>query len=241
MPTIRAVTFDFWSTLYVPADRQRFQAACEDRATLLADALADAGFPFPVDTVRAAFQPPAELVGSAAASGDTVDAMCERLGIEPPPAVRRRLLRALDELAGQVRWTHAPGAPAVLRHLRQHNYLLGLVANAHFPSSRVIRQILGADGTLMYFQAFAFSDEVGVYKPDAGMFRYALYHLDLDTQAGGVVHVGDDPEADVAGARAAGLHTVRYAGYRDCAASPEADAVIRNFRQLPDIIHNWTL
>lgn len=239
MPTIRAVTFDFWSTLYVPADQQQFLALCEGRAALLADVLTEAGFPFPLDTARAAYQPTTELVGPATTLGDTVDAMCERLGIEPPPAVRRQMVRALDELAGQIRWAHAPGAPAVLRHLRQHNYLLGLVANAYFPSSRVIRQVLGADGTLMYFQAFAFSDEMGVYKPDPAMFRHALYHLDLDTQPGVVVHVGDDPEADVAGARAAGLHTVRYAGYRDRPASPEADAVIHDFRELPDIIHNW--
>jgi HAD superfamily hydrolase (TIGR01549 family) len=240
MSAIRAVTFDFWSTLYVPRDRAQLQTVREQRPIVLRDVLTEAGFPFSLDAVRAAYQPPAELVGPAVTLGDTIDAMCQRLDIRPSAEVRRRLVRVLDELAGKIRWVHAPGAPAVLRHLRQHDYLLGLVANAYFPSSRVIRQVLGADGTLMYFQAFAFSDEVGVYKPDPAIFQHVLYHLDLDTDPGVVVHVGDHPEADVAGARAAGLHTVRYAGYRDRAAAPEADVVLRDFRQLPDIIHNWT-
>lgn len=239
MPTVRAVTFDFWSTLYVPRDRGQLQAIRGQCPMVLWDVLADAGFSLSSDAVRAAYQPPSEFVGPASTQRDAIDEMCERLDIEPPLEVRRRLRRALDELAGQIRWVHAPGAAAVLRHLRQHDYQLGLVANAHFPSSRVIRQVLGADGTLMYFQTFAFSDEVGVYKPDPAIFRHALYHLDLDTTPGAVVHVGDDPDKDVAGARAAGMRTVRYAGYRDRAGSPEADAVIRDLRELPDLIRNW--
>ncbi|MFQ5593915.1 MAG: HAD family hydrolase [Anaerolineae bacterium] len=239
MPTIRAITFDFWSTLYVPRDPAQLRTIREQRPTVLRNTLARAGFPFSIDAVRTAYQPPAALVGPAVTLRDTVDAMCERLDIRPSEEAKGRLVRALDELAGQIRWVHAPGAPAVLRHLRQHNYQLGLVANAHFPSSRVIRQVLGAGGALMYFQAFAFSDEVGVNKPEPAIFRHILYHLDIDREPEAVVHVGDDPEADVAGARAAGLRTVRYAGFRDCVASPEADVDIREFRELPDIIHNW--
>lgn len=239
MSDIRAVTFNFWSTLYVPRDRAQLHVVRDAGVRVLRDALADAGFSFSLGAVRAAYRPPVAFVGPAVTLRHTVDAVCERLGITPPQAVRHRLVRALDELAGQIEWVHAPGVPAVLRHLRQHNYRLGLVANTHFPSSRVVRQVLAAGGTLMYFQAFAFSDEVGVYKPDPVIFRHALYHLDLDTQPETVVHVGESPELDVAGARAVGMRTVRYAGYLDRAGDPDADAVIRDFRALPDLIHNW--
>jgi HAD superfamily hydrolase (TIGR01549 family) len=239
MSAVRAVTFDFWSTLYTPRDRAQLEEIRGARATMLHDGLTRAGYAFSSATVSAAFQPPTDRRGPAVTLSDSVAAMCDRLGIGPAPDVRRRLLRSLDELAGQIQWVHASGAPAVLRHLRQHNYQLGIVSNTYFPPGRVIRQVLGADGTLMYFQAFAFSDEVGVYKPDPAIFRHVLYQLGLDAEPKAVVHVGDHPEIDVAGARAAGLRTVRYAGLRDRPGSPEADAVIHDFRELPDFIHNW--
>lgn len=240
MPSVRAVTFAFWSTLYVPRDREQFETVRAVRVTVLRNVLHEAGFSFSLEAVQAAYRPPSAGAGPAVSVDDAVEVVCQRLDIEPSVAVRRRLVRALDEVAGQIQWARAPGSAAVLRHLRQHEYRLGLVANAYFPSSRVVRQILGADGTLMYFQAFAFSDEVGVYKPAPAMFQHVLYHLDLDTEPEAVLHVGDDPEADVAGARAAGMRTVRYAGFRDQPAEPEADAVLHDFRELPDLIRELT-
>lgn len=49
------------------------------------------------------------------------------------------------------------------------------------------------------------SRECGVAKPAAAIFHAACARLGLPPQA--VLHVGDDPELDVAGARAAGLRT----------------------------------
>lgn len=240
MSAIQAITFGFLDTLYVPRDPERREAVRDERPVVLHDVLTDAGFPVSLAAVRAAYRPPAAWTGPAVTVSETVDAMCRRLGIEPAQDVRRRLVRALDELAAEIRWRRAPGAAAVLRHLRQRDYRLGLVANVHFPSARVLRQVLGNDGMLMYFQAFAFSDEVGVYKPAPAIFEHILYHLNAETAPGAVVHVGHDPEVDVAGARAAGMRTVRYAGFRDQPAEPGADAVIHDFRRLPNLIRELT-
>lgn len=48
--------------------------------------------------------------------------------------------------------------------------------------------------------------EVGVAKPDAAIFHHACERLGIEP--GNVLHVGDDPLADVLGARDAGLRTV---------------------------------
>lgn len=96
MSTIRAVTFDFWSTLYVPCDREQLSTVREGRAAVLRDVLAEAGFPFPLNAVQTAFQPPSDFVGPAVTLHDTIDAMCKRLDIGPPREVQRRLVRALD-------------------------------------------------------------------------------------------------------------------------------------------------
>ena len=237
--TVHAVTFNFHSTLYVPRDENQLEAVQTSQAVVLRSVLTDAGFSVSIDSVENAYQPPTELRGQVVTLLQTVEAMCRRLGIDPPQALQRRLARALDELAAEIRWMHAPGAAAVLRHLRQRDYRLGLVANTHLPSGRVVRQILAADGTLTYFQAFVFSDEIQAYKPHPAMFQHALRRLGMEDTPEAVVHMGEDPRADVAGAKALGMRTVRYAGFQDHAAQPDADAVIHDFRELPDLIHGW--
>ena len=57
-----------------------------------------------------------------------------------------------------------------------------------------------------HFQFSILAGDVGVAKPDPGIFRHACARLGIDP--GNVLHVGDDPLADVVGARDAGMRTV---------------------------------
>ncbi|GIT00042.1 MAG: hypothetical protein CM1200mP26_17540 [Acidimicrobiales bacterium] len=79
----------------------------------------------------------------------------------------------------------------------------------------------------------AFSDEVGVYKPDPSIFQAALEGLGVDDPSS-VVHVGDLKRTDVAGARAMGMGTVRFRGaLDDKEPGDEADLVIDRLSDLP--------
>lgn len=57
-----------------------------------------------------------------------------------------------------------------------------------------------------YFAATVTARTIGVAKPDPAIFRRAATYLDVPPQC--VAHVGDDPELDVAGAKAAGMVAV---------------------------------
>ncbi|RMX08920.1 HAD family hydrolase [Corticibacter populi] len=57
-----------------------------------------------------------------------------------------------------------------------------------------------------YFTASISARDVGVAKPDARIFRLAAERAGLPAQA--LLHVGDDPDADVQGARAAGMQAL---------------------------------
>lgn len=57
-----------------------------------------------------------------------------------------------------------------------------------------------------HFAALVSARHVGCAKPDARIFHRAAKHLECDPAH--VAHVGDDPELDVAGAKAAGLYAV---------------------------------
>jgi HAD superfamily hydrolase (TIGR01549 family) len=86
-----------------------------------------------------------------------------------------------------------------------------------------------------YFDFAFLAEEVGAAKPHPDMFEAAL--LKAGVAAGQIVHVGDDPEHDVLGARQAGMRTVwMNARGRPWPDLPPADREIDNLRQLPDAI-----
>jgi 2-haloalkanoic acid dehalogenase type II len=57
-----------------------------------------------------------------------------------------------------------------------------------------------------FFAASFAAREVGVLKPDPAVFRHVLAHAQLDPDE--VLHIGDDPIADVQGARHVGMHSL---------------------------------
>jgi putative hydrolase of the HAD superfamily len=90
---------------------------------------------------------------------------------------------------------------------------------------------------LKYFDGWAFSDEVGVYKPDPAIFARALTSLG-DVPADRALHVGDLRRTDIAGARAIGMTSVRYRGANDDDDEDllDADHVIDHHLQLIPIL-----
>ncbi len=82
-------------------------------------------------------------------------------------------------------------------------YRLALVSNGLGPQQRSRIQPLGLDA---HFPVIAVSGELGLRKPDPAIFRHVLRRLDVAAAA--AVHVGDDLDADVGGAIAAGMAAI---------------------------------
>jgi putative hydrolase of the HAD superfamily len=78
--------------------------------------------------------------------------------------------------------------------------------------------------------AVVISAELGAAKPDPAIFRAALERV--GATAGSALHVGDSLEADVEGARAAGVEAVLVA--RDGATAAEGVRVIASLDELLD-------
>jgi ribonucleotide monophosphatase NagD (HAD superfamily) len=73
-----------------------------------------------------------------------------------------------------------------------------------------------------------------VGKPEREFFRLALQ--DLGLEAGQVAMVGDDAEADVVGARRAGLLGIQVRTGKWQADAEEADLVIDSVADLPGVL-----
>lgn len=100
-----------------------------------------------------------------------------------------------------------PDAQPALRHLQSRGYRLGLVSNTPWGTPDYLwTGQLERFGLAEFFEVACFSSDVGFRKPDPRIFQAALEALGVPP--GRTVFVGDEPEADIAGARAAGLRTV---------------------------------
>ena len=97
-----------------------------------------------------------------------------------------------------------PSAVETLDALKGH-CKLGLISNG-LPDVQYAK--LDALDIRDYFDAIALSREVGVEKPDPAIFLAACRGVGADPA--GCLHVGDDPVADVAGAKQVGMKACWY-------------------------------
>ena len=95
-------------------------------------------------------------------------------------------------------WFAYPEVTGVLADLKSRGLKLGLVSNF----DRRLHAVLDHLGLAGFFAEVVISSEVGIDKPDPGIFQLALDTL--AAQPAEAVHVGDDPKCDW-GATAAGL------------------------------------
>ena len=129
----------------------------------------------------------------------------------------------------------SPRAAETLAALAEAGVKLGIVCDVGLTGSPHLRAVLERAGVLRHFRGWAFSDEVGHYKPSPAIFRHMLNQLELD-ERDVVWHVGDLRRTDVAGARACGLVPIRYRGLADdTSEGPEADLVIDDLADLPPL------
>lgn len=194
---IRAVFFDAHDTLiYAPlSPPDIFVRVC-----------ADAGVAVPLSEVEAAYPDPDELEaereGRQAEDEDSFwlrfnRRLLSELGLEDPEG---SLAHALVEGFQQPRWWRPfSDARSTLEGLRRDGYRLGVIANArHLVTGRLERADLAT-----CFETITYSEEAGVPKPDPRIFQIAMDRVGCRPEES--LHIGDRPQEDVAGARAAGM------------------------------------
>ncbi|HEY2823960.1 MAG TPA: HAD-IA family hydrolase [Gemmatimonadales bacterium] len=103
-------------------------------------------------------------------------------------------------------WDHCvtlEGAFPLLERLRADGYRLGVITNG---SSRVQRAKVENLGLARFVDTILVSEEEGVHKPDRAIFERALERLGGSLES--AMFIGDNPAADIAGARGAGMTAV---------------------------------
>jgi HAD superfamily hydrolase (TIGR01458 family) len=120
------------------------------------------------------------------------------------------------------------------RHLMEGAELLALQKNRYWQTEVGLALDAGPFVAALEFASGKKASVVG--KPEREFFRLALE--DLGLEAGQVAMVGDDAEADVVGARRAGLVGIQVRTGKWQADVGEADRVIDSVADLPGIVES---
>jgi putative hydrolase of the HAD superfamily len=136
-----------------------------------------------------------------------------------------------DKVAESLRTVE--GVLGLLADLRG-GYRLGLLTNG---PSKAQRSKLDAFDWIDSFDAIAITGDLDAGKPDERAFRAILSDLGVESEES--VYVGDDPDADVVGARDAGLYTIQVVWEDGPDRHPDADAYVERgslAAELPGIL-----
>jgi HAD superfamily hydrolase (TIGR01458 family) len=120
------------------------------------------------------------------------------------------------------------------RHLMEGAELLALQKNRYWQTDVGLSLDAGPFVAALEFASGEKASVVG--KPEREFFRLALE--DLGLEAGEVAMVGDDAEADVVGARRAGLVGIQVRTGKWRADVGEADRVIDSVADLPGVVES---
>ena len=232
---LRAVTFDFWSTLFVDSrGREREQL----RGALLEDALLAAGHPVSGDQLTDGLSAAWDHFDVVWAGehrtppcAELVDAILVTLRVQLPEEPLARLVERFERLVLDVPPEPMPGAVYTMPLLADR-FRLAVICDTGYSPGSVLRQLLDKHDLLGYFEYTYFSNEHGVSKPDVRAFLHVLEELDVRPSE--AAHVGDIQRTDIAGAQAAGMSAVHFVGAnnKDVARST-ADVIVSHFEELP--------
>jgi putative hydrolase of the HAD superfamily len=242
VPEITAVTFDYWDTL-VRMDGEH--TTMRDRQIDgFSATLADAGYTFERERFVEVFAENWDRFEErwAANTGqytpaDATDYIAGRLGVPLEDGLRERLIDTFRVVGEGADLDVAPGAHECLATLRDAGLPLGIVCDVGLTSSPTLRARLEGFGLLGFFDAWAFSDETGWFKPAREAFEPALAGLGVQDPST-VAHVGDNVRTDVAGALALGMTAIRYTGLREVDPRNDAEAhhVVDDLRAIPSLL-----
>jgi putative hydrolase of the HAD superfamily len=234
---IRAVTLDYWDTLYTGVDRVERMAVRREAVGRL---FAAYGHALTAEELAERYREAGAEAdrwwreGRGYRSEERLRWALARAGIEPPPGCVHvaHAVRAVDEALLEHRAPLLDGAVEGVRALASR-VRLAIVSDTGFSSGEAQDRLLAQDGLLDHFAARIYSCDVGHSKPHPTTFRAALDALGVEPHE--ALHVGDIERTDIAGALGVGMRAVRLDAVRDGGPSA-AEHVARSWAELLEYV-----
>jgi putative hydrolase of the HAD superfamily len=109
---------------------------------------------------------------------------------------------------------YSPVTIEVLDHLKQKGgSTFSLLSNTGFIKGALLKKILAELKMDQYFDFQLYSDEAGMSKPNPAFFNLMLQNIKQinkgkEITLDNIIHIGDNPKADIEGANAAGIKSL---------------------------------
>ena len=230
---VKAVFFDFYWTLCVwgqpfevslqkIAERYRFEIDWERYATARENLYADASGSDPTTH---------DLFGTMQQMVSGYRDLLTELGVRDYlDQMTWELLQSEHSLFAATNATLYDDTVPVLQHLRNEGFKLAIVSNWDTPLDPLMERLGIAD----YFDIIVASHDARVQsaKPDSHIFEYTLAAVGVSAEE--AVHVGDTYEADIIGARNAGIRPILID--RDGTQAGRWKETIRDLSELPELL-----
>ena len=235
---LRALTFDYWDTLYEGGARPERVAL---RRTAVGALLGAYGRDLPEPQLRALYDESgreAERWWSEEHRGyrtdDRLRWILERAALTPREGCAHvaTAADAVDNALLMLPPAMLVGAWQMLRTLSRH-FTLAIISDTGFASGRAQDRLLEKDAARSFFAGTIYSMDVGHAKPRAEIFEAAVKELGIAPAE--ILHIGDNERTDVRGALAAGFRAIRLDVVRDGGPS-EAEFVARSFEDLAEYL-----
>jgi len=231
MPFIKAITFDFWETLFGFVSSGVLQKVREERTRRLSELLgiSESRVLEVYDRVIERLHAQREATGFEFTVKEMMKSFLEEAGFET-----EKYLNECERIFVDAIFKHFPGPnPGVeecLKELKSKGLKLAVISNTIH--GEVEKRLLKDFGLSPYFDAVALSCELKVRKPRREIFEWVLGRL--GTRRAETLHIGDDAKADVYGALKAGLWAAHYVEDRKSPPSRLAHMVVKDFREFPE-------
>jgi putative hydrolase of the HAD superfamily len=150
------------------------------------------------------------------------------------------VMKVFPEFSGPMaHWPEVGAVPGIERALRfaHPTYRLVLASNATDSGSGLVRDAVERSGLDGYFHEIVTAKELGASKPYLAFFNAILRKLECAPEE--VVMIGDKFEADISGAKRAGLWTIWYNPHGmklPVKGELQADVAIRGYSELDNAL-----
>lgn len=237
---IKAISFDFWHTLFTERPGA-FGLYQHRRRSLLAEIFPQHRSRFDSDLARAC-SIEAEThhriwreEHRTLPAFERVSAILSYLDVAVSERVLATIVARFEEGILEHPPVLVPGARESLVELAR-DYRLGIISDVGFSPGRVLKQVLADNGLLGLFDSLVFSDEAGRAKPHIEVFERTARAL--SAEPGAMVHVGDLERTDIAGARKAGYRAIRFVGVTPMeeGETTAADFVTDDLAEIPRLV-----